>query len=66
MPDVSRLGPVPEDRAGLDRALVTGSPLAELGDSALVRGISALADAVVPASARPPTGKRRQGRSKNR
>ena len=57
---------LPEDRAGLDRALVSGSPLAETGDSALVHGIVALADAVFPASVRPVTGKRRQGKGKNR
>ncbi|MBL0749758.1 AAA family ATPase [Nocardioides baculatus] len=55
-----------EDRAGLDRALVSGSPLAEVGDSALVHGITALADAVFPTSIRPVSGKRRQRRSKSR
>ena len=57
---------LPEDRVGLDRALVSGRPLAELGDSALVRGIAELADAVLPGSVRPPSGRRRQGKGKNR
>jgi MinD-like ATPase involved in chromosome partitioning or flagellar assembly len=42
---------LPEDRAGLDRALVSGRPLSEVGDSPLGQGIGALADAVFPASA---------------
>lgn len=44
---------LPEDRAGLDRALVSGRALADLGDSSLVHSLSALADAVFPASVRP-------------
>jgi MinD-like ATPase involved in chromosome partitioning or flagellar assembly len=44
---------LPEDRAGLDRALVSGRALADLGDSSLVQSLSALADAVFPASVRP-------------
>lgn len=58
---------LPEDRGGLDRALVSGRPLADVGDSALVQGLSALADAVLPTSVRPDrAGKRRQLGSKNR
>ncbi len=58
---------LPEDRVGLDRALVSGRPLADVGDSALVQGLSTLADAVLPTSVRPAqSGKRRQLRSKNR
>ena len=53
---------LPEDRAGLDRALVSGSPVAGVGDSALVHALAALADAVVPSSVRPVSGKRRQRR----
>ena len=41
---------LPEDRTSTDRALVAGRPLADGGDSALVRGLSALADAVFPGS----------------
>jgi MinD-like ATPase involved in chromosome partitioning or flagellar assembly len=44
---------LPEDRAGLDRALVSGRALADLGDSSLVQSLSALADAVFPASVGP-------------
>jgi MinD-like ATPase involved in chromosome partitioning or flagellar assembly len=44
---------LPEDRAGLDRALVSGRALADLGDTSLVQSLSALADAVFPASVRP-------------
>jgi MinD-like ATPase involved in chromosome partitioning or flagellar assembly len=44
---------LPEDRAGLDRALVSGRALADLGDSSLVQSLSALADAVFPVSVRP-------------
>ena len=58
---------LPEDRAGLDRALVSGRPLAEVGDSALVQGLAGLADAVLPSSVRDDKGgKRRQLRGKNR
>ena len=57
---------LPDDRAGLDRALVSGRPVAEVGDSALVQGLAALADAVLPSSAQPDRGKRRQQRGKNR
>jgi MinD-like ATPase involved in chromosome partitioning or flagellar assembly len=41
---------LPEDRTALDRALVSGRPLAEVGDSSLVQGLVALADAVFPDS----------------
>jgi MinD-like ATPase involved in chromosome partitioning or flagellar assembly len=41
---------LPEDRAALDRALVSGRPLAEVGDSDLVHGLAALTDALFPAS----------------
>lgn len=44
---------LPEDRATVDQGLVTGRAAVELGDSALARGISSLADAVVPASVQP-------------
>lgn len=40
---------LPEDRAGVDRALVAGRSLLEVGESALTRGIGALVDAWVPA-----------------
>jgi MinD-like ATPase involved in chromosome partitioning or flagellar assembly len=41
---------LPEDRAGVDRALVSGRPLTEVGDSALVRGLEGLVDAIFPTS----------------
>ena len=44
---------LPEDRAALDRALVSGRPVAEVTDSALVAGLAALADALFPASVGP-------------
>jgi len=44
---------LPEDRAGLDKALVAGLPLAEVADSPLVQALSALVDAVLPASVPP-------------
>jgi MinD-like ATPase involved in chromosome partitioning or flagellar assembly len=43
---------LPEDRAGLDQALVSGRPLADLGDSSLVHALGRLADAVFPDHAR--------------
>ena len=39
---------LPDDRAGLDRALVSGRAVVDLGDSPLVQGVGALADAVFP------------------
>ena len=52
---------LPEDRSALDRALVSGLPLAEVGDTALVSGLAVLADALFPASVRPDrTGRRRR------
>lgn len=44
---------LPEERAGLDQALVSGRPLVELGDSSLVRALSGLADAVFPTTVTP-------------
>ena len=49
---------LPDDPVGADRALVGGRPLAELGDSSLVRSVAALADAVFPASASQAPGRR--------
>ena len=54
---------LPEDRSGADASLVSGRPLGEVDDSALVRGLAALADAVFPASAGAAPGRRvRPGR----
>ena len=44
---------VPEDRDAADRALLAGRTLAELGDSALSRAMSALVDGLFPASTEP-------------
>ncbi len=52
---------LPEDRAGVDGALVTGRAVVELGDSSLVRSLAGLGDAVFPASVRP-TSSRWSGR----
>ena len=53
---------LPDDRAATDRALVSGRALVEEGDSALLRGYGAVADATFPASATPAGGSRRAGR----
>ena len=45
---------LPEDRAAVDRALVAGRLLTEVGDSALGRAVADLADAVVPRPAAGP------------
>ncbi len=47
---VSGLHFLPEDRAVVDKALVTGRAVVEIGDSSLVRSLAALTDAVFPAS----------------
>lgn len=39
---------LPEDRSGLDRALVSGRPVTDLGDSPLVDALASLVDAVFP------------------
>lgn len=41
---------LPEDRAAVDRALVAGRALGEVGESALLRGIAGVVDATFPAS----------------
>ncbi|GAA1476439.1 P-loop NTPase [Nocardioides aestuarii] len=45
-----RLHFLPDDRATVDRALVAGRSLAEVGDSAVGRGVAAVAQALVPAA----------------
>ena len=42
---------LPDDRAGVDRALLAGRTLQEVGDSALTRGLAAVAGELVPARA---------------
>jgi MinD-like ATPase involved in chromosome partitioning or flagellar assembly len=42
---------LPEDQPTVDRALVAGRTLAEVGDSPLARAVARVADAVVPAAA---------------
>jgi MinD-like ATPase involved in chromosome partitioning or flagellar assembly len=61
---------LPEDRSGLDQALVSGRPVGDLGDSSLVRALAALADAVFPAHAggradRPVARARRRRRTRD-
>jgi len=50
---------LPDDRAAVDRALVTGRTLVESGDSPLTRGIAALVDALAPGP--PPAVPPREG-----
>ncbi len=47
---VASLHFLPDDRAAVDRALVAGRSLVELGDGSLRRAVDALVDAVVPDS----------------
>lgn len=48
--DLASLHFLPDDRAAVDRALVSGRMLLEAGDGALTRALGPVADAVVPAS----------------
>jgi MinD-like ATPase involved in chromosome partitioning or flagellar assembly len=57
---VSGLHFLPEDRIGLDRALVAGLPLGEVGDSALSHAVAALADAVFPGAVAGAPGRRKR------
>lgn len=60
---------LPEDRAGVDRALVAGRTLLESGESPLTRAVAELADALVGAApTAAPTGlrQRRAGRARRR
>ncbi|MDN4160258.1 AAA family ATPase [Nocardioides abyssi] len=52
---VASLHFVPEDRAGVDRALVAGRTLLESGDSPVTRAVATLVDALAPPAA-PPAG----------
>jgi len=47
---ISGLHFLPEDRATVDRALVAGRTLTEIGDSPLGRAVAAVVDALVPGS----------------
>ncbi|GAA1936840.1 AAA family ATPase [Nocardioides hwasunensis] len=49
---------LPDDRASVDRALVSGRPLHEVGDSPVGHGLEALADAVFPSSVVPAAHRR--------
>lgn len=56
---------LPDDRGSVDRALVTGRTVAEVGDNPLSRALADLAGAVLPTS----TGRvsrRRAGRARPR
>lgn len=57
---------LPEDRPAADRALVAGRALGEVGESALLRGIGGVVDAVFPASVAPAQAGRRAGRQGSR
>jgi MinD-like ATPase involved in chromosome partitioning or flagellar assembly len=52
---------LPEDRTCLDRALVAGLPVGEVGASALSHGLAALVDALFPGSADGVPGRRKRG-----
>lgn len=49
---------LPDDRPGVDKALVSGRPLGEVGHSPLVQALAGLADAVFPRSVRAVDGRR--------
>jgi MinD-like ATPase involved in chromosome partitioning or flagellar assembly len=55
---------LPDDRPAADRALVAGRALGEVGESALVRGIGAVVDAVFPDSVAPQGPGRRAARGR--
>ena len=58
---------LPDDRAVVDQALVTGRALVQSGGGALVRSLGALADSVFPATVRTEPGRRaRLGFRRNR
>jgi MinD-like ATPase involved in chromosome partitioning or flagellar assembly len=56
----------PDDRAGVDRALVGGHLLTEAGDGPLLQALRALADGVLPPPAGPGARRRRGGRGRRR
>ena len=57
---VSGLHFLPEDRVATDRALVSGRPLVEVGESALTRALAGLTDAVFPDSVPDPVSRSRR------
>ena len=57
---------LPEDRAVVDRALVAGRTVGEVGDSALVRGLAEIVDALVPKTAPVPEPGRLRRRTAGR
>ncbi len=59
---ISGLHFLPEDRTCVDRALVSGRPLGEVGDSALVQALAALTDAVFPHTIQAAQGRRARRR----
>jgi hypothetical protein len=52
---ISGLHFLPEDRATVDRALVAGRTLTEIGDSPLGRAVASVVDTLVPGSGADPT-----------
>jgi MinD-like ATPase involved in chromosome partitioning or flagellar assembly len=57
---------LPDDRPAVDRAVVTGRTLLESGDSVLVRAVSTVVDALVPARTVPATAVRQRTRGRAR
>lgn len=55
---ISGLHFLPEDRACVDRALVSGRPLGERGESPLVQALAALTDALFPHTVQTTQGRR--------
>jgi MinD-like ATPase involved in chromosome partitioning or flagellar assembly len=55
---------LPDDRVAADRALVTGSSVAEDADADLTKALSRLVDALVPSSVPTHRGRRRRLRSR--
>lgn len=49
---------LPDDRAAVDRALVAGRTVVEVGDSPLARGVSEVVDGLLPETATTPAGGR--------
>lgn len=57
---------LPEDRVAVDRALVVGRAVAEVGESALGTALAEVAEALVPDSEAAPVRRRRAGRAHRR
>ena len=54
---------LPEDRAAVDKALVAGNSVVEVGESSIGRGIASIVDELAPVTVAAPAGGRlRRGR----